>query len=121
MATAKPIASPSSARPARRGGLRRLGLMVMVAAVGVLAWYWRPLNAYAVTGAAYGARIGCSCRFVAERALGDCRGDLRPGTRFVMLFDDDEAKSVTARFPLLASQTATFREGEGCVLEQWPD
>jgi hypothetical protein len=30
-----------------------------------------------------------------------------------------QARSVTARFPLLASQTATYREGWGCVLEKW--
>jgi hypothetical protein len=28
---------------------------------------------------------------------------------------------VTARFPLLASKTATFRDGQGCVLETWAD
>jgi hypothetical protein len=121
MATANPIASPSHARPVRRSWLRRLWLVLAMAAVGALAWYWRPLNAYAETGTAYGARIGCSCRFVANRPLADCRADLKPGTRLVMLGEDEEAKSVTARFPLLASQTATFRQGEGCVLEKWAD
>jgi hypothetical protein len=121
MATAKPIASPSHPRPGHRVWLRRLWLLLALAAAGVLAWYWRPLNAHADTATAYGARIGCSCRFVAARALDDCRADLRPGTRFVMLSEDEEAKSVTARFPLLASQTATFRDGQGCVLEAWAD
>jgi len=37
----------------------------------------------------------------------------------VILSEDSAAKSVTARFPLLATQTATFRPGEGCVLEKW--
>ena len=39
----------------------------------------------------------------------------------VRLSDDPATKSVTATFPLLASQTATYREGYGCVLEKWED
>jgi hypothetical protein len=37
----------------------------------------------------------------------------------VRLSEDDRAKSVTASVPLLASETATYREGFGCVLEKW--
>ena len=37
----------------------------------------------------------------------------------ITLSEDAKARSVTARFPLLSSQTAQFREGEGCVLEKW--
>ena len=39
----------------------------------------------------------------------------------VMLSEDDKAKTVTASFPLIASQTATFHDGAGCVLEPWRD
>lgn len=120
MATAKPIAPPFRTGRGRRG-LRRFALLLAVVTVAALAWFWRPLGAHAVTGAAYGARLGCSCRFVAARALSDCRKDFEPGMQFVTLSEDAETKSVTARFPLLASQTATFREGEGCVLEKWSD
>jgi len=35
------------------------------------------------------------------------------------LSEDEASRSVTASFPLLASQTATYREGYGCVLQQW--
>jgi hypothetical protein len=37
----------------------------------------------------------------------------------VTLVEDVEGKSVTARFPLVAEATATYREGYGCVLEKW--
>ena len=37
----------------------------------------------------------------------------------VSLSEDARARSVTARFPLLARETATYREGWGCVLEEW--
>jgi len=39
----------------------------------------------------------------------------------VSLSDDAEKRSVTATFPLVAQTTATYREGYGCVLEQWED
>lgn len=117
MATAKPIAST----PRRRRWLRRLALLAVLAVIASLAWFWRPLNAYAVTGASYGARVGCSCRFVAGRELADCRKDFAPGMWLVRLSEDASARSVTASFALFRRQTAFFRPGEGCVLETWTD
>ena len=114
MATAKPIAS----RPPRRI-TRKLVLILVVTALAALAWFWHPLRATALTGASVGARIACSCRHVEKRSLADCRDDFEPGMELVRLSEDEAARSVTASFPLLASQTATFRDGEGCVLETW--
>ncbi len=68
---------------------------------------------------ATGARIACSCRYVEGRSLGDCRKDFEPGMQLITLSDDPTARRVTAHFPLLSSQTASFREGEGCLLEPW--
>jgi hypothetical protein len=79
--------------------------------------FWEPISGFARTGAAYGARVGCSCRYVGGRSLGDCRKDFEPGMALVSLSEDARAKSVTARFALIYSQTATYREGPGCVLE----
>jgi hypothetical protein len=118
MATAEPIPSTAVRRPARRRW-RRVILVLLALAFALAAWFRQPLGAYAMTGAAYGARIGCSCRFVEGRDLGDCRKDFEPGMHFVRLSEDTQAKSVTAGFPLAVHQTATFREGEGCVLERW--
>jgi len=61
----------------------------------------------------------CSCRFVAGRDLSDCAKDKLEGMEFVTLAEDVDSKSVTARFPLIASDTASYREGFGCVLEEW--
>ncbi|MFM5931238.1 MAG: hypothetical protein ACKOPQ_10045 [Novosphingobium sp.] len=116
MATTKPK-SPVALRAPRR----RWPWLLLLAALGVLMWYWTPLIGLARTGASVGARVACSCRFVAGRSLGDCRKDFEPGMGLIMLSEDVAAKSVTARFPLLASQTATFRDGPGCVLEPWDD
>jgi hypothetical protein len=90
-------------------------------AVAALAWFWRPLHSQAVTGASYGARVACSCRYIEGRPLDNCRKDAEPGMALVHLSEDEATRSVTASFPLLSRQTATFREGEGCVLEKWPN
>jgi hypothetical protein len=91
-----------------------LGLIAIL-----LAWFWAPLNGYAQTGAAYGARVACSCRYLGGRSLDDCRKDFEPGMELIMLSQDPQAKSVTATFPLLARQTARLQPGEGCRLDPW--
>ncbi|WDF72818.1 hypothetical protein [Novosphingobium sp. KACC 22771] len=95
-----------------------LGLGAFVA-LGLGLWKGPRLAKDALTGAAFGARIACSCRFVEGRPLDQCRSDFEPGMGMVMLSADESAKSVTARVPLIAAQTATLRPGEGCVLEKW--
>ncbi|MEO6718312.1 MAG: hypothetical protein ABIM50_13825 [Novosphingobium sp.] len=125
MATAKPPALPRQRQPSRlaprRPKWRTWLALTVLACVLLLAWFWKPLNGYAVAGASYGARVACSCRFIGGRNLQDCRKDFVSGMGLARLSEDAKAKSVTATFPLLSRQTATFREGEGCVLEKWPD
>ena len=65
--------------------------------------------------------MACSCSYVGGRDLSDCKKDFEPGMALVMVSEDEDARSVTARFPFLSSQTATYREGAGCVLEPWED
>lgn len=94
--------------------------MLLLALIAVAVWQvWGPARRYALTGASYGARVACSCHYLGGRSLQDCRKDFEPGMELVLLSADEEAKSVTARFPLLANQTATFYEGQGCRLEPW--
>lgn len=115
MATTKPKSSFA------RQPKRRWPWIAAAVLLALLVWFWTPINGYAQAGASFGARVTCSCRFVAGRSLDDCRKDFEPGMGLILLSEDPSAKSVTARFPLLASQTATFREGPGCVLEPWND
>jgi hypothetical protein len=114
MATAKPLSTSP-----RRRGLRKALLIVVVLLAVLLAVSWSALRGHAVAGASVGARVACSCRFVGGRDLSDCRKDFEPGMGVVMLSQDEAARSVTARVPLLSSQTATYRQGEGCMLEKW--
>ena len=118
MATVNPVNHSAGARPGAQ--LRRRALWLGLALVtGLLAWFWTPLSGYAGAGAAYGARVACSCRFVGGRGLGDCRKDFEPGMGLIVLSEDVPAKTVTARFPLIASESATYRAGLGCQLEPW--
>ena len=121
MATAKPPALPPSRQVPRRLSWRTALALAVLAAVILLAWFWKPLNVYAATDASYGAKVGCSCRHIGGHSLEDCRKDFVSGMALVSLSEDTKARSVTARFPLLSSQTARYREGEGCVLDKWAD
>jgi hypothetical protein len=68
-------------------------------------------------GVAYGARVTCSCRHVGGRTLGDCKKDFEVGMEQVRVAENALDKSVTASVPLLASATARFVEGSGCILD----
>ena len=104
-------------------GRRRIwpqALVALAVLVAGAAWFYRePIDGYTTTGTAFGARTACSCRYIAGRTLEDCEKDFEPGMEMVFLSDDSETKSVTARVPLLATATATYRESFGCVLEPW--
>jgi hypothetical protein len=84
--------------------------------LALLLWQLPYYRAQAATAAAYGARMGCSCHFVEGRAAGSCSADFEPGMGMVSLSVDDEAKTATASVPLLASRTARFVQGSGCLL-----
>ena len=101
----------------------RVGLwllaIIALAMVAALSIFRAPIRGYADVGTSYAARVACSCRFVAGRSLEDCEKDKLAGMELVTLVDNPDAKSVTARFPLVTSNTATLRDGYGCVLEPW--
>lgn len=106
-----------SRQPARRTLAVVFGAAVLLAVVAHFGW--APLNAQASAGTAFGARTACGCRFIGGRPLGDCEKDFADGMALVSLSEDAEARTVTARVPLIASTTATYREGWGCVLEPY--
>ncbi len=112
----------SYAPPSPRRRALTWAAILVVAAIAAAAWFYRaPIQGYAGAGTAYAARVGCSCRFVAGRSLDSCGSDLLGGMELISLSDDADEKSVTATFPLIKRETATFREGYGCVLESWED
>ncbi len=109
-----------------RSGARRGNRLLWIAGFAVVlmalwAAFGSAAKGYAHAGTAYGARVACSCRYVAGRSLDDCAKDKLSGMELVTFSADEQAKSVTARMLVLASDTATYRKGYGCVLEPWDD
>ena len=98
----------------------RNGLLVLVL-LGALfaALSWQRFQARARVAASYGARIACTCHYIAGRGLQDCRKDFEPGMGLVVLSENAQARSITARVPLVASETATVHDGFGCLLQAW--
>lgn len=106
------------------GRRRRWPWVVLTLAVllGIGWWYVRDnVTGNAAAGTAYAARVGCSCRYVAGRSLEDCAKDKLAGMEMIRLSEIQEDQSVTASVPLIASETARYREGFGCVLEPWEE
>jgi hypothetical protein len=115
-----PAPAPAGLRRRARTRWGLWALAIIAALVGGAALAFRTeIAGYGDVAAAYSARVACSCRFVADRPLEDCKKDKLAGMEAVTLVEDVESKSVTARFPLVASATATYRKGYGCVLEPY--
>lgn len=109
-------------RRVRSAGRKRfVFLIVVIALLAGAAWtvWGGDLRRTAAAGTAYGARVACSCRFVAGRSLEDCAKDKLEGMELVRFSENSETKSVTASIPLIASDTASYHEGSGCLLRKW--
>lgn len=105
---------------------RNLFIIAVVLVAGWLAWTWRELREEATVGAAYGAHMGCVCRFISNRPLAVCEADLKKAgltgiAGAVSLSEDTERKAITGSVPLLARQSADYRTKRGCQLEPWRD
>ena len=98
-----------------------LWLILLVTALLGAAWLaWGDgLRKTGGVGSAYAARVACSCRFVAGRSMDDCAKDKLEGMELISLSEDAASKSVTASIPFIASDTASYREGYGCVPQEW--
>ncbi|MCF8708116.1 hypothetical protein [Rhizorhapis sp. SPR117] len=95
-----------------------IAAFVLACGVALLVWAWPDLKAQAAAGAAYGARMTCSCRYIQGRSMESCKGDMiESGMDMVRLDDDSDAKTVTGSVPLMARRTARLRQGFGCVLD----
>ena len=113
------MATAKRSIPGRRSIWPQVLLALVVLVAGVTWFYREPIAGYTETGTAFGARRCSGRNKRCGRGLEDCEKDFEPGMEVVFLSEDAEAKSVTARVPLIASATATYREGFGCLLEPW--
>ncbi len=92
------------------------GTLFILILLAVFAYNFAFIKGQLNIGTAYGARVACSCHYVGSRGLTDCEKDFEPGMEVIGLSVDEGKKRITASVPLIASATAEFREGWGCVL-----
>ena len=96
-----------------------IGLVVLLT-IGLVVGYfsaYRPLQKSVDIGAAMLAKQVCSCIYVANRDVADCRADqfeMMDRIRVEVLRD---AGRVRAWVPGLGERTAVHRDGFGCTLE----
>ncbi len=93
-----------------------IGGLFLLILIALFAFNFSFIKGQMNVGTAYGARVACSCHYVGGRDIEDCRKDFEPGMEVIGLSLDDERKRVTASAALIASATAEFREGWGCVM-----
>lgn len=93
-----------------------IGVLFLLILISLFAYNFSFIKGQMNVGTAYGARVACSCHYVGGRDIEDCRKDFEPGMEVIGLSLDDQRKRVTASAALIASATAEFREGWGCVM-----
>lgn len=112
--------SPQARRKASPNGQRpwlnwkRTALIIAVIAAVAIAWNWSLISGNARLATAYGAHVGCSCRYIGGRDLNSCEQDFEAGMEMVSLSDDADSKAVTASIPIIASATARYDAASGC-------
>ena len=99
-------------------GFKRLKIVavgIVVIAALWLMWNWSSIKGQARVGAAYGAHITCSCRYIEGRDMASCKTDKEKGMEIVRLSDDPENKRVYASVPFLTEAVAERRGAFGCI------
>lgn len=92
----------------------------VVLAIGLTFGYfrsYRPLQAAVDVGAAMLAKQICSCVYVADRELADCRADQFASMDQIQIEVLRDEGRVRAWVPALGERTAIYRDGFGCTLE----
>ncbi len=114
MATATSTKDVKAPQP----GFKRLKIVavgIVVIAALWLMWNWSSIKGQARVGAAYGAHITCSCRYIEGRDMASCETDKEKGMEIVRLSDDPENKRVYASVPFLVEAVAERRGAFGCI------
>lgn len=114
MATATSTQTPKVPQPQFKALKILLGLIVLIATLWLL-WNWNSIKGQARVGAAYGAHVTCSCRYIEGRDMASCETDKEKGMEIVRLSDDPENKRVYASVPFLAEAVAERRGAFGCI------
>lgn len=112
----------ATAKPAKRGILSillKLIIFLVIVGFAVSFAFGEAIAGFGQAGTGYAAKTSCSCRYVAGRDLDSCYEDFMPGMWAIWLSEDEANQSVTATIPAIESNTASYEEGYGCVLEEY--
>ena len=114
------MATATSKPPAKDAWPLGKKIKVAAAAFAALALLWFVFNfadikAQARLGAAYGAHVACSCRYIEGRPLASSEKDFEDGMEFVSVTDDPDNQRVSTSVPLLAEAVAERRGDFGCI------
>lgn len=114
MATATSSQRPQASQPRFKRLKIVVAVIALIAAIW-LVWNWNSIKGQARVGAAYGAHVTCSCRYMEGRDMASCETDKEKGMEMVQLSDDPENKRVYASVPFLAEAVAERRGAFGCI------
>jgi len=96
---------------------RQFFIAVTVVVLAALGWFVSNTLTSARVGAAAMAKMSCSCLFVENRDLRECRKDNPPGFDGVAVSVDPAKKSVTGSVLGIVHRTAIYTPDYGCTLE----
>ena len=92
--------------------------IVAAVAIGLVFWRWYlPIRGAVDIGAGMLAKQVCSCVYVANRELADCRADQFASMDRIEVEVLRDVERVRAWLTGLGERTAIHREGLGCTLE----
>lgn len=97
--------------------MKATALLLVVGLVFFALWKWPQWRAAGEAGAAYAARITCSCRFVQGRSAESCARDIEEDAGMVSIAEKPGEKAIVGSVPLLGRATARFKPGYGCLME----
>ena len=94
-----------------------IGIAILVIA-GILGWqfFLKDQVAYAKIATAYGAKMVCSCRFVAERPMESCLTDFTTDISMVSFTKSETAIRASVLGGLVSSEARNTGPGTGCTL-----
>jgi hypothetical protein len=97
-----------------RGKGLLIGIVVVVAIVGIAVFFGRDTWATARIGTVYVAKQTCSCLFVAGRPMDSCRTDYDPAAIAPLTVEKQEHGVKVSALAGLVSAQAEFEPGFGC-------
>jgi hypothetical protein len=100
----------------RRVLIGLVAALALAAVVGYARWFVPTQYAVGI-GSGMLAKQVCSCLFVAERSLADCRADQFQSMDPIQVEVLSAPEGVRAFVPLFGERIATWREGLGCTLQ----